>query len=173
MIRELPDENATLALGAALAAILRPGDIVALDGPLGAGKTTLVRAVARSLGVDARLVSSPTFVFVNQYPIPAASPNSSLAAGQLVHIDAYRLTSREDLDSLGWDRLFDSETGTIAGRAAAMLEWPSKIAGAMADEALALVEIEPTGEYSRRVRLVLPHEWSTRGLDALTGWGAS
>lgn len=170
--RELADEQATRALGEALAGVLSSGDIVALDGPLGAGKTTLVRAIATALGVDARLVSSPTFVFVNQYPVPPTSANPALAGGQLVHVDAYRMSSVEDLDSLGWDRLFTEAQGTT-GRAAALVEWPSRIDGAFSDAALAVVTVEPTGVNSRRVRIKLPEAWSKRpGFEALAGDGA-
>src|SRR6185436_10389192 len=80
--RTSPCEDYTLALGRGLASLLRPGDVIALHGELGAGKTTLVRAIAQGLRIDPRLVSSPTFVLVNQYPVPKDAP--ALAGGQLV-----------------------------------------------------------------------------------------
>ena len=103
-----PDPEATEAIGRALAGVLLPGDVVALDGELGAGKTTFVRAVAAHLGVEPGLVSSPTFVMVNQYPVPQSANASPLRGGQVIHVDAYRLTGADDLETLGWDRLFDA-----------------------------------------------------------------
>src|SRR5690349_20654727 len=92
----------TQALGRSLARVLAPGDVILLEGDLGAGKTTFVRALASGLGIDPGTVSSPTFVMVNQYrPAAPGSP-------ELVHVDAYRLRSPDDLDSLGWDQFFDS-----------------------------------------------------------------
>src|SRR5262245_47994123 len=91
--RKSGSEAETLLLGGALGSLLRGGDVVLLDGPLGAGKTTLVRAVAAGMGLDTGAVASPTFVVVHEY------------GDRLVHVDAYRLGSAEDLDSLGWDRL--------------------------------------------------------------------
>ena len=84
LVVDLPDVESTVALGRRLAAVLRPGDVVTLDGPLGAGKTVLVRGLADGLGVRGP-VTSPTFVLVHEHP-PAAGPGTPL-----VHVDAYRL----------------------------------------------------------------------------------
>ncbi len=127
--RTSTSEDYTAALGQALASLLRPGDVIALHGELGAGKTALVRAIAQGLGIDPSLVSSPTFVLVNQYPIPAGA--SPLSRGQLIHVDAYRLTSAEDLEPLGWDQLLDPETRSAKGNSAAIIEWAGKIEGAL------------------------------------------
>src|SRR5437588_2782718 len=91
MIVELPDLDATQAFGRQLAALLFPGAVVALVGPLGAGKTHLVRAVAEGLGIaDSRLVTSPTFVLIQEY-------NAQLP---IFHFDAYRLRSEAEFDDL-------------------------------------------------------------------------
>lgn len=95
----------TRALARDLAGVLAPGDVVLLDGELGAGKTTLVRALVGALGGDEGLVSSPTFVVVNEYPIPGGRT--------LVHADAYRLSGPDDLDALGWDRLVGADSITL------------------------------------------------------------
>ncbi|MFI4896757.1 MAG: tRNA (adenosine(37)-N6)-threonylcarbamoyltransferase complex ATPase subunit type 1 TsaE, partial [Phycisphaerales bacterium JB059] len=97
LIRQAESLEETRAFARELGAMLRPGDVVLLDGPLGAGKTTLVRAMAGELGLDESMVSSPTFVVVNEYP--------GNGGPDLVHADAYRLSGSDDLDALGWDRL--------------------------------------------------------------------
>lgn len=90
---QLPTPDDTRAWGAGLAADLRPGDVVVLTGPLGAGKTVLVQGIAAGLGVAAR-ITSPTFVIARVHRdgrIP------------LVHVDAYRLTSLAEVDDLDLD----------------------------------------------------------------------
>jgi len=110
---DLPDEAATIALAAALAPLLRPGDTVTLTGLIGAGKTTFARALIRTLaGDDALEVPSPTFTLVQPYEetrIPVA------------HFDLYRLAEGTELDELGFD---DAVTGGIA-----LVEWPERAAG--------------------------------------------
>lgn len=109
----LPDAESLRAWGEALGRELRAGDIVALRGPLGAGKTTLTQGLARALGV-AVAVTSPTFVLMNEY---AATP-------PLLHLDAYRL------EGLNWDELRDAGLEDFLGRTDAIrvVEWPSMIA---------------------------------------------
>ena len=106
---ELADERATTRLGMDLAAALRPGDIVALEGDLGAGKTSLARAIIRSLACDPHLdVPSPTFTLVQAYD------------GRLpvYHFDLYRLAAPDELDELGLEEA--SETGLV------LMEWPQQ-----------------------------------------------
>ncbi len=83
----------TLALAARLAESFKPGDVLILTGPLGAGKSVFVRGMAIGMGIDPNLVTSPTFTFVNEYP------------GQkpLFHFDLYRLKSSSELVEIGWD----------------------------------------------------------------------
>src|SRR6516225_8662227 len=89
---DVPDLAATEAFGRQLGALLFPGAVVALVGPLGAGKTHLVRAVAEGLGIpDSRAVSSPTFVLIQEYE----------ARLPIYHFDAYRLSSAADFFDLG------------------------------------------------------------------------
>ena len=85
-------EDDTLALGTELGKKLRPGDIVAMYGDLGSGKTRLVAGIARGMGIGAR-VSSPTFTVVNEYE----------GAVPLFHFDMYRLGSAEELFEIGWE----------------------------------------------------------------------
>jgi len=121
----------TAALAARLAPLLRPGDILALDAPMGAGKTTFIRALAHALGTPPGLVSSPTFVLAHQYP---TAPGFTL-----VHIDAYRLNSAEDLDALGWDRL-------AAGTNVVVIEWAPRIADALPLDRTSWLTIQPLGQ---------------------------
>jgi len=102
------------ALGARIAAHLRPGDVVALSGPLGSGKTTLARAIIAALGHEGE-VPSPTFTIVETYELDPP----------LVHADFYRLERPREADELGLD---DYREG-----AALIAEWPEK-AGGFAEE---------------------------------------
>ena len=91
----LPDEAATERLGAALAQRLRPRDVVALQGGLGVGKTTLARAILRAASGDpALIVPSPTFTLVEVYDTPM---------GVFWHFDLYRLEAPEQVFELGWE----------------------------------------------------------------------
>ncbi len=163
-IHELAEEGATEALARSLAAVLRPGDVITLEGELGAGKTTLVRSLAAALGVAPGAVSSPTFVVINQYAIPAAKPageNSgaahSLANGQLIHVDAYRVHDVSELENAGWDHLFDV-SGRPMGAAAAVIEWPSRIETVIPRDACQIV-LEATGANSRRAAISVATAW--------------
>ncbi|MBL0920671.1 MAG: tRNA (adenosine(37)-N6)-threonylcarbamoyltransferase complex ATPase subunit type 1 TsaE [Phycisphaerales bacterium] len=134
----------TERLGERIGRALRPGDLALLHGELGAGKTCLVRGVARGMGLDPAGVNSPTFVVVNEYgPTPRG--------GRLLHMDAYRLRAPEDLDALGLD---ESRTG-----AAMVVEWAERVASGLGP---AIVEIwmSHEGGERRRVRLRGPDlEW--------------
>jgi tRNA threonylcarbamoyladenosine biosynthesis protein TsaE len=113
MIVDLPDLAAMEAYGARIAAVLRPGDVVALSGGLGAGKTTLARAVIAALGYAGE-VPSPTFTIIETYDPPAVRL-------PLVHADFYRLKSPAEVEELGLD---DYRTN-----AALLAEWPAMAGG--------------------------------------------
>lgn len=162
IVRDSISPDYTAALGAGLAALLREGDVIRLVGDLGAGKTTLVRALCRALRIPDALVSSPTFVFVNDYPL--AAPVRGIA--HLIHVDAYRLHGSDEIDSLGWDR-FMLERRAAPGHAL-VCEWPERIEDALppADECVQ-VSIEHAGETSRRITIDLPDTFRARtGTDA-------
>lgn len=155
------DADATQTVGAALAAHLRPGDVVALAGELGAGKTCLVQGVARALGV-ADTVTSPTFVLVKSY------------AGRLrlVHVDVYRLDRLQDVIDLG-DEVFAPDAVT-------MVEWGDAVAPVLPDDRLdvELVLADPADlDATRRLVRLTPHgSWETRLADladALDGFVAA
>jgi tRNA threonylcarbamoyladenosine biosynthesis protein TsaE len=106
----LPDEHATAALGARLAGRARPGDVLLLEGPLGAGKSTLARAFIRALAEDQGLtVPSPTFTLVQSYETPR---------GEVWHYDLWRLDGPEGLHELGWDEAEDKIV---------LVEWPERL----------------------------------------------
>jgi len=138
--------EATGHIGAQLAAVLRPGDVIGLRGELGAGKTTLVRAVVAGLGMDPSKVSSPTYVIANEYEEPGKP--------LVVHVDAYRLSGTDDLDSIGFERIID-------GSAIVFIEWPHRIEDAL-PKTTAVVSITQLGETSRRLDIETPKSWNNR-----------
>jgi len=135
-------EAQTIALGAAIGRSLGAGDVVAIVGELGAGKTRFVRGVAQGLQVNPDLVCSPTYALVNEYPSdgPERPP--------LVHVDAYRLTGADGLASLGWSSVQDFE-------AIVAIEWADRIAGEMPDETLWITLEHRGGEAGDTRRNVL------------------
>ena len=94
---------------------LKPGDVVALEGDLGAGKTTWTQGLASALGVSGR-VTSPTFAIVREHKRLNAKPGE---ISMLVHMDLYRLNSDEDLEAIGWDDY-------LAKGAVVVVEWPER-----------------------------------------------
>lgn len=129
------DESQTEALGAALGGALREGGVVALIGPLGAGKTRLAQAIAKSLGADPSEVSSPTFVLIQEYA----------AAVPLYHCDAYRLKSVDEFLDLGIDEM-------LAGPGVVLIEWADRVADVLPRDHLR-VEITVKGQTQREFAL--------------------
>lgn len=118
----LPNESATERLGTALAAVLRPRDVVALKGGLGAGKTTLARAILRAAsGEPALIVPSPTFTLVEVYDTPK---------GAFWHFDLYRLEAPEQVFELGWEEALAE--GIV------LIEWPERLGALLPKSALAV-----------------------------------
>src|SRR5262249_20500840 len=130
---DAPDLAATTAFGRRLGGLLFPGAVVALVGPLGAGKTHLVRAVAEGLGIaDSRAVSSPTFVLIQEYE----------ARLPVYHFDAYRLRSPAEFFDLGAHEYFE-------GRGVSLVEWADRVEPCLPAEHLRIT-VSVTGESSRR-----------------------
>jgi tRNA threonylcarbamoyladenosine biosynthesis protein TsaE len=122
----------TIALGRQIGTILRPGDVIALVGRLGAGKTHLSKGLALGLGVaDSRSVNSPTFVLINEYE----------GRCPIHHIDAYRLTSADELSAIGFDEM-------LAGHCVILVEWADRVPAAMPQRTL-WIEIETPDENTR------------------------
>ena len=142
----LPDEAATAALAQALAPLLKPGDALLLDGPLGAGKTSFARALIRARAGPDTEVPSPSFNLVLTYETPA---------GTLWHFDLYRVAEPRELDELGLDEgLSDGIT---------LIEWPDRLGTSVPSSALTLRltadSISPT---ARRAELLGDNGWSQR-----------
>jgi tRNA threonylcarbamoyladenosine biosynthesis protein TsaE len=125
----LADETATEQLGANLAARLKPGDVVGLKGELGAGKTTLARAILRAAAGDPTLiVPSPTFTLVEVYETPQ---------GTYWHFDLYRLEAPEQVFELGWEEA--RAEGII------LLEWPERLGALLPKHLSVTLQIDGDG----------------------------
>ena len=121
-------------MGARLAPTLGPGDVVALVGDLGAGKTCFVQGLARGLGASL-WPTSPTFVLVNEYR----------AGLPIHHVDAYRVASPGELIDVGLLELIDGDGVTV-------IEWADKVAGLLPDRAIH-VQIEGVGDEPRTIEI--------------------
>lgn len=135
-------------LGAKLAGLLRPGDLVLLAGPLGAGKTTLTRGIGRGLSAQGT-IQSPTFVLARTHRIPN---------GKLVHVDAYRLSSAMELDDLD----IDFENSIV------IVEWARDFLDGYSENLLT-VEIDRTNEDDSRLVTLTPtgSRWKEASLASL------
>jgi len=131
----LPDEAATERLARRLAALLRPGDLVALRGDLGAGKTALSRALIRGVTAPDAEVPSPTFTLVQTYDTDI---------GPLWHFDLYRLSGPDEVIELGWD--------DARAEAVALVEWPDRL-GPLLPADRVEVDLAHDGPTARRATL--------------------
>ena len=134
MIVTTNNENETVFEGIKLGRTLKPGDVVALYGELGAGKTAFTRGVAAGLGIGMN-VSSPTFTIVNEYPGDIS----------LFHFDMYRLESENELFDIGWDDYNDR--GGVC-----VVEWSEKVPGAFTSDTI-IVNIKNLGDSLRRITI--------------------
>lgn len=129
----------TMALAAALAGEVRPGDVIALEGDLGAGKTQFVRGLVQGLGGNGRAVSSPTFVLMNIYDTPRM---------KVYHLDAYRVGGEEDLEAIGFSELL--EQGGVV-----VVEWWQRVAGLLPEKKW-LVKIVSVSPRVREIAVTRP-----------------
>jgi tRNA threonylcarbamoyladenosine biosynthesis protein TsaE len=141
----------TQALGAALGAAVQAGQVIALRGDLGAGKTTFVQGLARGLGVHSR-VASPTFVLVNEY--------RAAGRGRLFHVDTYRLGASIDAEAatMGLEELLEDTEAVTA------IEWADRVAALLPPDHL-LVELEYGAQLD--VRVIRISAFGAKGLLAL------
>ena len=139
----LESPAATEDFGRRLAALIRPGDVIALEGDLGAGKTTLARGVLNGLGYAGE-VASPTF--------PIVIPYEELRVS-VWHVDLYRIEDPSEIEELALD--------DALLHAALLIEWPERLGARLWPEALRLV-LERRGEGARALTALVPPAWAER-----------
>ncbi|UCF43200.1 MAG: tRNA (adenosine(37)-N6)-threonylcarbamoyltransferase complex ATPase subunit type 1 TsaE [Planctomycetota bacterium] len=135
IVSNSPDE--TIELGRKIGAKLKGGEIIAVCGALGSGKTHLIKGIAAGAGAkDSKDVTSPTFVIVNEY------------AGRLdiYHIDAYRLDSIEEFEMIGFDDYCGSESVVV-------IEWADKIESALEGADYIRIELFDAGQSKRKIQI--------------------
>lgn len=146
----LPDEGATDALAQALAHILHPGDVIALSGSLGAGKTALARALINALprpdgSYAAEEVPSPTFTLVQTY---------ERAPAPVWHFDLYRLSDPDEVEELGWDE--------AVGEGIVLVEWPDRLGALLPEDRLDILICFPAKGAGRVAVLQGGEGWTER-----------
>lgn len=148
---ETQSVDETRRLGAHLGEALEPGSVIALSGNLGAGKTHLTQGIAEGLGVERRLVNSPTFALVQEY------------AGRLpvFHFDTYRLRNVDEFLDLGFDEY-------LSLRGICIIEWAERVAEVLPADTLT-IRVSATGESTRQFEWQAGGEISLRILNKLRG----
>lgn len=127
----------TIRFGIRLGELLGPGDVVCLNGDLGAGKTTLTKSIGIGLDVE-DYITSPTFSLINEYD----------GKYPVYHFDVYRLENTEELYDLGFDEYF-------YGRGVSVIEWADKIQSFLPEERI-VIDIEKTGNiYGRKINITI------------------
>ena len=143
MLLASPEES--LALGARLAAIARPGDVIALSGPLGAGKTSIARGLLATLGLEEE-APSPSFAIVQPYAPPEVR-------FPVLHVDLYRIEQAEEAEELGLDEAREDSL--------LIVEWPERLGEDWWHDALWLsLELTPDG--ARVLTAKVPAAWRDR-----------
>ena len=140
---DLPDETATAALAARVARCARAGDVIALRGDLGAGKTAFARAFIHALGGNEE-VPSPTFTVLQLYELPAAT---------VWHFDLYRLEAPDEAWELGIEE---------AASGIALIEWPERLGPLLPERRLDITLLFGEGATSRRAVLRSGPDWTAR-----------
>jgi tRNA threonylcarbamoyladenosine biosynthesis protein TsaE len=142
--------EATLALGESLGRLLIGGVTIGLVGPLGSGKTQLVKGIAVGNSIDdVRKVTSPTFTLVHEHP----------GTLRLYHVDVYRLSGARELEALGFEEFARPDSAVV-------VEWADRVRSVMPEDAL-WIELIPTGETSRTLTFRATGDMGAQLLDAL------
>lgn len=142
---ELPDRAATQRLAVHLARILRNGDVVALSGVLGAGKTTLVRDIVEALAGGPYEVPSPTFTLMQHYDLGAVT---------VWHFDLHRIERAEDVLELGFE--------DALAEGVVLVEWPDRLGPLLPAERLDVTMEQGASRDARRARIVAHGGWAAR-----------
>jgi tRNA threonylcarbamoyladenosine biosynthesis protein TsaE len=145
IVVDLPDEAATAALAARLAAVAVPGDVIALRGELGAGKTSLARAFIRAAGAADAEVPSPTFTLLQIY---------DGRRGTIWHFDCYRLDRPEEGWELGIEEAF--------GEGISLIEWPERLGALLPRNRLEIALTHGAAPSARRAALSPSPQWEGR-----------
>jgi tRNA threonylcarbamoyladenosine biosynthesis protein TsaE len=146
---DLPDLAATAAFGRRLALALRRGDVVALKGGLGVGKTTLARAIVAGLSPDSDDVPSPTFTLVQTYPVALSD-----GPAELWHFDLYRLDRPDQVYELGIE--------DALAEGVSLIEWPELATGLLPKESLLTIELQIMAGQARRALIEGGAMWRDR-----------
>ena len=117
--------------------------VVALHGDLGAGKTTLTQEIAKQLKISESVIS-PTFVIIKKYNLPAQAGVVDKNFKYLIHIDAYRLNSSEELLKLGWQEIFEDKSNLI------IIEWPENVSDCIPKD-VCTIKLSHTDESTRSI----------------------
>ncbi|HXP76894.1 MAG TPA: tRNA (adenosine(37)-N6)-threonylcarbamoyltransferase complex ATPase subunit type 1 TsaE [Stellaceae bacterium] len=144
---DLPSESATLGLAARLARLSKAGDVIALRGELGSGKTSFARGFIRACGRGDEEVPSPTFTLVEIYEFPEGAP-------AVCHFDLYRLGKSEDVYELGFEEAL--------GGAILLIEWPERLGPLLPRERLDVELAAGASPTRRRARLRGSPAWTRR-----------
>lgn len=140
----LANPAATEAFGALLAALVAPGDVITLSGPLGAGKTSIARGLLAALGLAGE-APSPSFAIVQPYGVPEVGI-------PVLHVDLYRIDDPDEIAELGLD---DAASDSVL-----LVEWPERASGWWPDALALTLEMLPDG--SRRLTAAVPPGWKAR-----------
>jgi tRNA threonylcarbamoyladenosine biosynthesis protein TsaE len=146
---DLPDLAATEAFGRRLATVLQRGDVVALKGGLGVGKTTLARAIVAGLSPDSEDVPSPTFTLVQTYPVALSD-----GPAELWHFDLYRLDRQDQVYELGIE--------DALAEGVSLIEWPELAAGLLPKESVLTIELQIATGQARRALIEGGAKWRDR-----------
>ncbi|MBI2059012.1 MAG: tRNA (adenosine(37)-N6)-threonylcarbamoyltransferase complex ATPase subunit type 1 TsaE [Nitrospirae bacterium] len=138
--RSCQTDEETMALGEEVGRALRPGQVVALTGPLGAGKTVFVKGISRAFGLDPATITSPTFTFVHRHETGERGP--------LIHVDLFRAETPRELASIGLDEILNA--GAIV-----VVEWAERAEAHLPADCMR-VRIDYAAE-GRRIRIENPH----------------
>ena len=165
VVWETASPQETEAIGERLGRLLEPGDVLALAGALGTGKTVLVRGVVAGLGGQPADVHSPSFTLANEYPLapPAATGLGPRRVRGFAHLDLYRIRDAEELPGIGWDS-YVTAAWIVA------VEWAERAGGWLPPDHL-WIGLEHLGDMQRRIQArsagprsgVLLRAWAASG----------